>query len=121
VEDLGVPRRKIKQEMYGAPSNIWEYPGWPAQIKKDDVFSVNIRNGIQLNAKAGETLLSALEKNGVRVPSLCRSGECSMCRVKILSGEVYQPQGVPVRKSDRRFGYVHACMSYPIADLDILI
>jgi len=121
VEDLGVPRRKIKQEMYGAPSNIWEYPGWPAQIKKDDVFSVNVRNGIQLNAKAGETLLSALEKNGVRVPSLCRSGECSMCRVKVLSGEVYQPQGVSVRKSDRRFGYVHACMSYPIADLEILI
>ena len=121
VEDLGVPRRKIKQEMYGAPFNIWEYPGWPAQIKKDDVFSVNVRNGIQLNAKAGETLLSALEKNEVRVPSLCRSGECSMCRVKILSGEVYQPPGVPVRKSDRQFGYVHACMSYPIADLELLV
>ena len=121
LEDLGVPRRKIKQEMYGAPPNIWEYPGWPAQIKKEDVFSVSVRNGIKLNAKAGETLLTALEKYGVRVPSLCRSGECSMCRVKILSGAVYQPPGIPVRKSDRQFGYVHACMSYPIADLEILI
>jgi ferredoxin len=52
---------------------------------------------------------------------LCRSGECSMCRVKILTGKVYQPPGVPVRKSDRQFGYVHACMSYPISDLEILI
>jgi ferredoxin-NADP reductase len=121
VEELGVPRRKIKQEMYGAPPNIWQYPGWPAEIRKDDVFAVTVKNGKHLKAKAGETLLAALEKNEVRVPSLCRSGECSMCRVKILSGQVYQPPGVPVRKSDRQFGYVHACMSYPIADLEILI
>jgi len=121
VETLGVPRRKIKQEMYGAPPNIWQYPGWPAEIRKDEVFAVKVKNGKHLHAKAGETLLTALEKNEVRVTSLCRSGECSMCRVKILSGQVYQPPGVPVRKSDRQFGYVHACMSYPIADLEILI
>jgi ferredoxin-NADP reductase len=121
VEDLGVPRRKIKQEMYGAPPNIWQYPGWPADINQDDIFSVNVKNGKQIKAKAGETLLSALEKNEIRVPSLCRSGECSMCRVKILSGKVYQPAGVPVRKSDRQFGYVHSCMAFPISDLEILI
>jgi ferredoxin-NADP reductase len=121
VEDLGVPRRKIKQEMYGAPPNIWEYPGWPADINPDDTFSVKVKNGTQINAKASETLLAALEKNDILVPSLCRSGECSMCRVKILSGKVYQPAGVPVRKSDRQFGYVHSCMAFPISDLEILL
>jgi ferredoxin-NADP reductase len=121
VEDLGVPRRKIKQEMYGAPPNIWEYPGWPADINPDDAFSVKVNNGTQINAKASETLLAALEKNDILVPSLCRSGECSMCRVKILSGKVYQPAGVPVRKSDRQFGYVHSCMAFPISDLEILL
>jgi ferredoxin-NADP reductase len=121
VEDLGVPRRKIKQEMYGAPPNIWEYPGWPADINPDDAFSVKVKNGTQINAKASETLLAALEKNDILVPSLCRSGECSMCRVKILSGKVYQPAGVPVRKSDRQFGYVHSCMAFPISDLEILL
>ena len=121
VEDLGVPRRKIKQEMYGAPPNIQEYPGWPADIHADDSFSVNVKDGKQIKARAGETLLAALEKNEIRVPSLCRSGECSMCRVKILSGKVYQPAGVAVRKSDRQFGYVHSCMAFPISDLEILI
>ena len=121
VEDLGIPRRKIKQEMYGAPPNIWEYPGWPADIKPDATFSVMVKNGKQINVKARETLLSALEKNDIVVPSLCRSGECSMCRIKILSGKVYQPAGVPVRKSDRQFGYVHSCMAFPISDLEILI
>jgi len=121
LEEMGVPRRKIKQEMYGAPPDIREYPGWPAEVGKDAVFSVKVKNGKQLEARAGEPLLSALEKSGVVVPSLCRSGECSLCRVKVLSGKVFQPAGVPVRKSDRQFGYVHACMSYPLEDLEILI
>ena len=121
VEDMGVPKRKIKQEMYGAPPNVWDYPGWPDGIGKDDVFSVNVKNSKPIKACATETLLTALEKNQVVVPSLCRSGECSMCRVKVLSGKVYQLPGVPVRKSDRQFGYVHSCMAYPIADLEVLI
>jgi ferredoxin-NADP reductase len=121
VEEMGVPKRKIKQEMYGAPPNVWDYPGWPDTIGKDDVFSVKIKNGTRIEARASEALLTALEKNHVVVPSLCRSGDCSMCRVKILSGKVYQLPGVPVRKSDRQFGYVHSCVAYPIDDLEILI
>ena len=121
VEEMGVPQRKIKQEMYGAPPNIWDYPGWPDTISKDEVFSVKIKDGTQLEACASEPLLTALEKSHVVVPSLCRSGDCSMCRVKILSGKVYQPPGVPVRKSDRQFGYVHSCMAFPLGDLEILI
>ena len=101
--------------------DISDYPGWPDAIGRDDAFSVKVKDGRELKARAGETLLSALEKGGVVVPSLCRSGECSMCRLKILAGKVYQPPGVPVRKSDRQFGYVHACMSYPISDLEILL
>jgi ferredoxin-NADP reductase/ferredoxin len=121
VEEMGVPKRKIKQEMYGAPSNIWDYPGWPEGISQDDIFSVKIKNGAHLAARATEPLLTALEKNHIFVPSLCRSGDCSMCRVKILSGKMYQPPGVPVRKSDRQFGYVHSCMAYPVEDLEILL
>ena len=121
VADMGVPKRKIKQEMYGAPPNIWDYPGWPDALGQQDVFTINIKDGPQLEARAAEPLLTTLEKNHVRVPSLCRSGECSMCRVKLLSGKVYQPPGVPVRKSDRQFGYVHSCMAFPIEDLEILI
>ena len=80
-----------------------------------------IEYGKPLEARAGESLLVSLEKGGLVVPSLCRSGECSMCRLKILSGKVFQPPGVPVRKSDRQFGYVHACAAYPLSDLEILI
>jgi ferredoxin-NADP reductase len=121
LERLGLSRGKVRQEMYGPPHNIWEHPGWPAKVTQDDVFTVKLKNGRQFEAKAGEPLLTALEKNHVVLPSLCRCGECSLCRVKILSGTVFQPVGVPVRKSDRQFGYVHCCVSYPLENLEIII
>ena len=121
LEGLGIARRKIRQEMYGAPLNIWQDPGWPQEVNPDCHFSVQVKNGKQLKARAGDPLLSSLEKSGVVVPSLCRSGECSMCRLKILSGKVFQSAGVPVRKSDRQFGYAHSCAAYPLSDLEILI
>jgi hypothetical protein len=39
----------------------------------------------------------------------------------VVSGRVFQPKGVPVRKSDTQFGYVHACVSYPLENLGIEI
>jgi len=121
LDSLDVPNRKIKQEVYGSPINITEYPGWPERVKKTDTFTVRIKGQSSIQAPAGETLLTSLEKNKIIVPSICRSGECSMCRVKVLDGNVFQPAGVPVRASDKQFGYVHSCMSFPIEDLEIVI
>jgi len=121
LERLDIPKRKIRKEVYGAPAHICNYPGWPEEIKADDIFTVKADGDATINARAGEPLMIALEREGILIPSLCRSGECSMCRVKIVSGKVFQPAGVPIRKSDRQFGYVHACVSYPLEDLEIVI
>ncbi|RPI93371.1 MAG: hypothetical protein EHM32_08080, partial [Spirochaetales bacterium] len=72
-------------------------------------------------AKAGEPVLTALERAGIVVPALCRCGECSMCRMKLLSGKVFQPRGVLLRKSDRDSGYIHSCAAYPLTDLEIML
>ena len=121
LEKLGIARRKIKKEVYGTPLNIREYPGWPQSIKADAVFKISVKNGKQFEVRAGEALLPSLEKNGILIPTVCRSGECSMCRIKVLSGKVFQPASTPVRKSDRKYGYIHACVSYPLENLEILL
>jgi len=121
LEKLEIPRRKIRKEVYGTPLNICHYPGWPEDIGATDTFHLKVNRGQPIEAVATESLLTTLEKNGLIVPSLCRSGECSMCRVKVVSGKVFQPAGVPVRKSDRQYGYVHSCVSYPLEDLEIVI
>ena len=121
LERLGIPGRKIRKEVYGPPIDITRAPNWPGEIKADNRIRVKINDGRTLEARSGETLAVALERQGVQVPTLCRSGECSQCRVKVISGRVFQPAGALVRKSDRRFGYVHTCVSYPLEDLEIMI
>jgi len=121
LEKLSVPARKTRVEVMGSPKHIASYPGWPHNVKAGDVFQVAIKGKKSIRAAASEPLMISLEKAGVVIPALCRSGECSLCRTKLLSGKVYQPNGVKLRKSDRTFGYIHPCMAYPITDIEILL
>jgi ferredoxin-NADP reductase len=119
LEALKIPGRKIRHEMFGNPTDIAAAPGWPREIGKDTTFTVHVAGKKSLPAQAGEPLLIALEKAGLMVPSLCRSGECSLCRVQLLSGKVFQPPGVLLRESDKKYGYIHSCKAYPLEDLEI--
>jgi glycine betaine catabolism B len=121
LESLNVPRRKIRRESYGAPLNVFDSPGWPARVSSEHRFVVKTVDGREFEIAGGDNLLAALEKNGHIVPAECRSGECSRCRVRIISGDVFQPTGALVRRSDRKLGYVHACVSYPLSDLEIAL
>jgi ferredoxin len=93
--------------------------GWPSDVSAGRVFQVTVRGGATFPAAAGEPLLNSLERNGFSVPSHCRSGECGFCRMKILSGRVFPPDRTTVRESDRWVNYVHACLTYPLSDLEI--
>jgi ferredoxin len=121
LEKLSIPSRKIRVEVMGAPKNIVLNPGWPENVKAGDVFKVAIRGKKTISALASEPLMISLERAGIAIPALCRSGECSLCRTKLIAGKVYQPNGVKLRKSDRVFGYIHPCMAYPITDIEILL
>jgi len=121
LKKMPMPGRKTKIEVMGAPKTITAHPGWPENVKAGDVFNVAIKGKKTISALASEPLMVSLERAGLVIPALCRSGECSLCRTKLLSGRVYQPNGVKLRKSDRVFGYIHPCMAYPITDIEILL
>jgi ferredoxin-NADP reductase len=121
LTQLGVPRHKIKRELYGPPDDVTQEAGWPDGLAADTVFEVEIRGRRTIRAAAGEPLLNSLERYGIVVPAVCRAGECSACRTRLLSGRVFQPAHTGLRESDRQYGYIHACMSYPLEDLVIQI
>ncbi|HOM28691.1 MAG TPA: FAD-binding oxidoreductase [Deltaproteobacteria bacterium] len=121
LASLGLPRKRVRTEAYGPPKNVTAQAGWPKHVSADDVFTVKISGGRVLSAKAGEPLMVSLEKAHIQIPAQCRSGECSLCRTKLLSGTVFHPEGARLRKSDRQFGYIHPCVAYPLEDLEILI
>ena len=119
LEKLGISRRKIRMEVFGPPADVTAQPGWPREIKADHRFQVALAGGRTVTARAAEPLMNSLERAGLVLPAQCRSGECSLCRTRLLSGEVFHPQGVRLRKSDRLFGYIHPCMAYPLSDLTL--
>jgi glycine betaine catabolism B len=121
LQKLGIPGRKIRTEMFGPPADIATDPDWPSSVDVRREFKVFIKNGTAIPALAGEPLMNSLEKAGLVLPSSCRSGECSLCRTKLLSGKVFHPKSAKLRKSDVWFGYIHPCVAYPLEDLEILI
>jgi len=118
---LGIPRYRIKRELYGPPEDITSLPGWPAEVRPENIFDIAIAGFKQIRAPAGEPLMNSLERYGIVVPAICRVGECSACRVRLLKGKVFMPPQTGIRESDRDFGYIHACVSYPLEDLQIRI
>ncbi len=116
---IGIPQRRIRREMFSQGSDIGNEPGWPVDIKQENEFCIKMVGGKNIPARAGESLLTALERAGVVVPCNCRSGECSLCRVQLLAGKVFQPQGVLLRATDKKYGYIHSCQAYPLTDLEI--
>jgi ferredoxin-NADP reductase len=121
LEKLGVPKRRTRTEVFGPPQDVTAHPGWPKDTSTLARFKVKVKGGKAIVARAGEPLMISLEKAGIVLPASCRSGECSVCRTKLIAGKVFQPQGVKLRKSDRVFGYIHPCLAYPLEDCEIMI
>ncbi|NIB42455.1 2Fe-2S iron-sulfur cluster binding domain-containing protein [Pseudomaricurvus alkylphenolicus] len=121
LRKLNIKRRNIKFEANGPPSDPSQEPGWPEDVNKTKKVKVTVTGGKSFETEAGEPLLNALERNGIVMESACRSGECSLCRCKVVKGEVFEPKQAHVRKSDKQYGYVHSCVTFAVGDIDIEI
>ncbi len=120
LEKLKIKSKNIKKETFGARQDIQNEDGWPKELAGNEIFKIKI-NGNEIPAKSNETVLQALERAGIHNPVSCRTGVCSMCRVKLVSGEVFVPEGVLTRYADDKYGYIHSCKTYPISNIEIKI
>ena len=118
---LSIPGRRIRIEVYGPPADVTAQPGWPETVAAKERFKVTLQSGKTIAVTAGEPLMAGLERSGLALNTSCRSGECSLCRTRLLSGSVFQSPGVKLRKSDSISGYIHPCMAYPLSDLSLMI
>lgn len=121
LENLNVRKAMIRREMFGARSDIQNEPGWPQELSGDETFNIIINNDKKIKALSGESILTSLERAGIRMNVCCRSGECSLCRVQLENGKVFLAKGVLLRHADEKFGYIHSCKAYPISDVSIVI
>ncbi len=117
---LGISPTRIRVDTSGAPSKPSEFEHWPNEVSEEAEVTVTVHGRGSFQARTGEPLLNALERNGFFVENACRSGECSLCRVKVLAGEVVDAPQSRLRQSDRQFQWHHACVTYPVGNIEIL-
>lgn len=66
-------------------------------------------------------LLDAAHAAGVLISYSCRGGQCRSCLVRILSGEVAYPRGLPpaLNADEATAGLALCCSALPKSDLAI--
>ena len=64
-------------------------------------------------------ILQTAEQQDVELPYLCRNGACTSCAVKIISGELAQPEAMGLSPKLKEKGYALLCVSYPRSDLEV--
>lgn len=96
-------------------------------LEIDNPRTFNIKVHVQdevydIKAKENETILVALERAGINAPSKCRAGGCGFCHAKLVKGEfIIAKDRDGRREADKKFGFIHPCVSYPTTDLEIII
>ena len=64
-------------------------------------------------------ILQTAENQGADLPFACRNGACTTCAVRVLSGELHQPEAMGLSPALRERGYALLCVSYPRSDLEV--
>jgi ferredoxin-NADP reductase len=113
-DKLGVNKYKIRQEHNSIGTRNIENP-------RTFTLKVHMRDEIfTIPALENETLLSAMERAGLKAPSRCKSGSCGFCHSRLISGEYFVNKEHEYRRAaDLKFGYIHPCCTYPESDMEI--
>ncbi len=64
-------------------------------------------------------ILKTAEEQDAKLPFLCRNGACTSCAVKVISGELEQPEAMGLSPKLQEQGYALLCVSYPRSDLEV--
>ncbi len=123
IEKLGLARKYVRHELFGEVHDARTQDGYPGTDLTTVKITVSIRDTTRtVTGSVYDTILQTLEKNGITVPTSCRSGECGFCHSVLKSGQVYVPKAIDGRRlADLKFGGIHPCATFPLSDLEIIV
>ncbi|WP_083390309.1 hybrid-cluster NAD(P)-dependent oxidoreductase [Shewanella algae] len=75
--------------------------------------------GLELSINGEQTLLEALESEGLPIIAACRSGVCGSCKCRVVSGEVESSSQQTLNQDEIDSGMVLACSSRVKSDIQL--
>ncbi len=112
-EQAGIPASQIHRETFASPTTDLEklFENYPSA----EVTCRGSQKTFTWSAKDG-VLLEALEEQGIDPASLCRSGSCGECAVKLLKGKISYPLEPSARVEPDQ---ILTCMAVPAGDVEL--
>ncbi len=82
------------------------------------MFSIEITTGTCFQASEKDTLLTAAETSGKHFPYSCRTGRCSTCKCKMISGtSVALHEELGLTESEKAEGWILSCVRSATSDM----
>jgi ring-1,2-phenylacetyl-CoA epoxidase subunit PaaE len=119
LDDLGVPRERVHQELF----YVDDVP--PEPVRGDDgavtgpsseVTVVLDGRVTPLTLPRDVPLLDSAQKVRADLPFACKGGVCGTCRAQVTSGEVRMRRNYALEPEEIAAGYVLTCQSLPVSD-----
>lgn len=121
LAQLGVDKDRIKVESFGSrPKPNGKAPVESHEARAQEAMQVEIivdgtRSKLDMPRDADNILDFALQSK-IDVPFSCKSGICSTCRAKLVSGEVEMKDVHGLEKDEIEAGYILTCSAKPKSD-----
>lgn len=116
--ELGMDRKRIHVERYGAPrrkAGVAE----PAAAEEHDCKVTVIMDGHRKSfemSSGGMNIVDAAAAQGIELPYSCKAGICATCRTHLRRGEVRMDANYGLEPWELEAGFVLACQSHPLTD-----
>lgn len=119
---LGYDMNNYHQESFQAPIEEPEQLPELNDIVPQDETEAHIRfaaSDVVADCRETDTVLAVAKSSGLNIASGCTFGVCGTCKVKKLSGEVHMVHNGGISEADIAAGYILACCSKPIGNVEI--
>lgn len=114
-----VPKHPFLEETFGPDRSA-------APLPEIGAFNVSfLKSGKTAAGKGTTTLLALARQAGVAVPADCEAGICGTCRCRLVSGDwriaanAADPERSALSEAEKHQGYVLACSTSPIGNVEI--
>ncbi len=117
LEELEFPMQNYYEESFGKPkkqkdNQIQLQPTLTPQETKVSHTAETLvlaKSGVELTYDSADTILETAEKEGVRLPHMCKMGACHKCKLRLIEGEVRYDQD-----PECQAGYILTCIAQPV-------
>jgi stachydrine N-demethylase, reductase component len=121
---LGYDMARYHQESFHAPAATLADVVEPKDVFPQEAASAQIRftrSGVMAECGETDTVLAVAKASGLNIPSGCTFGVCGTCKVRKIGGEVHMLHNGGISEEDIAEGYILACCSNPMGQVEIEI